>query len=278
MEIILLERVDKLGQMGDLVTVKSGYARNFLLPQGKAVFASKDNMKYFEEQKVQLEGENIAKKTEAKSLADNISFKEVVLIRAASESGQLYGSVSAKDIANEITNSGLTISKNQVILNKAIKSLSYEDIIVKLHPEISIKIKLNIARYARTFGVDVVDPSTIADTEAYVAESGRRVAQYITNLGAGTGLSDADREYAEKVVAGNITVDKEALKRLLGVIKASSQRTIKNYRSLRTSVEKELGEANKGSLALYGNIFVDEGPTQEPAGAGLSDAAKSYFQ
>jgi hypothetical protein len=140
------------------------------------------------------------------------------------------------------------------------------------------ELKLNISRYARTFGVDVVDPSTIADTEAYVAESGRRVAQYITNLGAGTGLSDADREYAEKVVAGNITVDKEALKRLLGVIKASSQRTIKNYRSLRTSVEKELGEANKGSLALYGNIFVDEGPTQDPTGTGLSDAAKSYFQ
>ena len=146
MEIILLERVDKLGQMGDLVTVKSGYARNFLLPQGKAVFASQDNIKYFEEQKAQLEGENIAKRTEAKSLADSISFKEVVLIRAASEAGQLYGSVSAKDIANEITNSGLTISKNQVVLNKAIKSLSYEDIIVKLHPEISIKIKLNIAR------------------------------------------------------------------------------------------------------------------------------------
>jgi hypothetical protein len=140
------------------------------------------------------------------------------------------------------------------------------------------ELKLNISRYTRAFGVDVVDPSTIADTEAYVAESGRRVAQYITNLGAGTGLSDADREYAQKVVAGNITVDKEALKRLLGVIKASSQRTIKNYRSLRTSVEKELGDANKGSLALYGNIFVDEGPTQEPTGAGLSEAARSYLQ
>ena len=140
------------------------------------------------------------------------------------------------------------------------------------------ELKLNIARYTRAFGVDVVDPSTITDTEAYVAESGRRVAQYITNLGAGTGLSDADREYAEKVVAGNITVDKEALKRLLGVIKASSQRTITNYRSLRTSVEKELGAANKGSLALYGNIFVDEGPTQDSAEAGLSDAAKSYLQ
>lgn len=135
------------------------------------------------------------------------------------------------------------------------------------------ELKLNIARYTRAFGVDVVDPSTITDTEAYVAESGRRVAQYITNLGAGTGLSDADREYAQKVVAGNITVDKEALKRLLGVIKASSQRTITNYRSLRTSVEKELGDANKGSLALYGNIFVDQGPTA----SGLSPQAQSYL-
>ena len=103
MEIILLERVEKLGQMGDLVTVKSGYARNFLLPQGKAVFASKDNIKEFEDRKVLLEGENIAKKKEAETLAESISFKEVVLIRAASESGQLYGSVSAKDISNQVS-------------------------------------------------------------------------------------------------------------------------------------------------------------------------------
>ena len=146
MEIILLERVEKLGQMGDLVTVKSGYARNFLLPQGKAVFASKDNIKEFDDRKVQLEGENIAKKKEAESLANSISFKEVVLIRAASESGQLYGSVSAKDISNQISSAGLNINKNQVILNKALKSLSYEDITIRLHPEVSIKIKLNIAR------------------------------------------------------------------------------------------------------------------------------------
>ena len=146
MEIILLERVEKLGQMGDLVTVKSGYARNYLLPQGKAVFASKDNIKEFDDRKVQLEGENIAKRKEAESLADSISFKEVVLIRAASESGQLYGSVSAKDISNQVSSAGLNINKNQVILNKALKSLSYEDITIKLHPEVSFKIKLNIAR------------------------------------------------------------------------------------------------------------------------------------
>ena len=146
MNIILLERIEKLGQMGELVTVKSGYARNFLLPQGKAVFASKQNIKMFEEKKSQLEGENITRKTEAKNLADNISFKEIVLIRAASESGQLYGSVSAKDISNAVTEAGLSIKKSQVDLNKAIKTLSYEDILIKLHPEVSIDLKLNIAR------------------------------------------------------------------------------------------------------------------------------------
>ena len=146
MNIILLERIEKLGQMGELVSVKAGYARNFLLPQGKAIFASKQNIKMFEEKKFQLEGENITRKTEAKNLADNISFKEIVIIRAASESGQLYGSVSAKDISNAVTEAGLSIKKSQVILNKAIKTLSYEDILIKLHPEVSIDLKLNIAR------------------------------------------------------------------------------------------------------------------------------------
>ena len=146
MNVILLERIEKLGQIGDLVTVKSGYGRNFLLPQGKAVYASKENIKSFAEQKVQLEGENITKKNEASALAKNIVLKEVVIIRAASEAGQLYGSVSAKDIAQSITDAGLTIEKSQVSLNKSLKSLSYEDISIKLHPEVSINIKLNIAR------------------------------------------------------------------------------------------------------------------------------------
>ena len=146
MNIILLERIEKLGQIGDLVTVKSGYGRNFLLPQGKAVYASKENIKSFAEQKVQLEGENITKKNEASAIAKNIVLKEVVIIRAASEAGQLYGSVSAKDIAQSITDAGLTIEKSQVSLNKSLKSLSYEDISIKLHPEVSINIKLNIAR------------------------------------------------------------------------------------------------------------------------------------
>jgi large subunit ribosomal protein L9 len=146
MNVILLERVDKLGQIGDLVTVKSGYARNFLLPKGKAVFASKENIKIFEDKKAQLEGDNIKRKKEAESLAKTISFKEIIVIRAASESGQLYGSVSAKDIAQEITSSGLSVNKSQVILNKTLKSLSYEDVSIKLHPEVNFTFKLNIAR------------------------------------------------------------------------------------------------------------------------------------
>ena len=146
MNVILLERIDKLGQIGDLVSVKSGYARNFLLPQGKAVFASKENIKIFEDQKLQLEGENIKRKKEAENLAKGVKFKEIVIIRAASESGQLYGSVSSKDIANEITDLGLTINKSQVVLNKTFKTLSFEDVSIKLHPEVYFKLKLNIAR------------------------------------------------------------------------------------------------------------------------------------
>ena len=146
MNVILLERVEKLGQMGDLVKVKSGFARNFLLPKGKAVFASKENIKQFDEQKVQLEGENIAKKNEALKLAESVKLKEIIIIRAASEAGQLYGSVSAKDIAQSIVDAGLTVNKSQVNLNKSLKTLSFEDVHINLHPEVSIKIKLNIAR------------------------------------------------------------------------------------------------------------------------------------
>lgn len=138
------------------------------------------------------------------------------------------------------------------------------------------ELKLNISRFSRAFGVDVVNPTSIEDTEKYIAESGRRVAQYITNLGAGTGLSDADREYAEKVVAGNITVDAEALKDLLGVIKESAQRTIRNYQDTRSNLEKELGDSNKSALAFYGDIFVDPGPT--PTGPRTpSPTAQSYL-
>ena len=137
--------------------------------------------------------------------------------------------------------------------------------------------KLNISRYARTFGIDVVDPDRIADTEAYIAESGRRVAEYITNLGAGTGHSDADREYAERVVAGNITTDKEALKRLLTVLKQDAERKIVNFNNLKTEVSEKLGPQGSAALAFYGDIFVSE-PEPVPASTGLSEQASSYLK
>lgn len=146
MEIILLERIEKLGQMGDLVTVKPGYARNFLLPKGKALRATKSNIERFEGERSQREADNLTRKTEAKSIARKMADLSVNLIRAASEMGQLYGSVTSRDIAEAVTAKGFTISKNQVDLNTAIKTLGLMPVSVVLHPEVTIEVTVNIAR------------------------------------------------------------------------------------------------------------------------------------
>ena len=148
MEIILLERVENLGQMGDLVTVKPGYARNFLLPKGKAIRATAENRTKFEEGRAQLEAENLAKKGEADKVAAKMEGLTVQLIRAASEMGQLYGSASSRDIAQAITEGGFTVAKSQVDLNNAIKTLGLFPVRVILHPEVSIEVTVNIARSA----------------------------------------------------------------------------------------------------------------------------------
>ena len=146
MEIILLERIEKLGQMGDLVTVKPGYARNFLLPKGKALRATKSNIERFEGERSQREADNLTRKTEAKSIARKMADLSVNLILAASEMGQLYGSVSSRDIAEAVTAKGFTIIKNQVDLNTAIKTLGLMPVSVVLHPEVTIEVTVNIAR------------------------------------------------------------------------------------------------------------------------------------
>ena len=146
MEIILLERVENLGQMGDLVTVKPGYARNFLLPKGKAVRATSENRAKFNADRAQLEAENLAKKSEAEKVAGKMEGLSVTLIRAASEMGQLYGSASSRDIAMAATGAGFTINKSQIDMNTAIKTLGIFPVRVILHPEVSIEIKANIAR------------------------------------------------------------------------------------------------------------------------------------
>jgi large subunit ribosomal protein L9 len=145
-ELILLQRVEKLGQMGDVVKVKPGYARNFLLPQKKALRASKDNLAHFEKQRAQLEALNLKRREEAERIAERVIGMSVVLIRQAGESGSLYGSVSSRDIADASTAGGLTIARSQVMLDDPIKTLGLTKVRVSLHPEVDMTITVNVAR------------------------------------------------------------------------------------------------------------------------------------
>jgi len=146
MDVILLERVAKLGQMGEIVTVKDGYARNFLLPQKKALRANEANKAAFEEQKAQLEARNLETKAEAASLAEKLDGQQFIVIRSASDAGALYGSVSTRDAADAATEAGFTVDRKQVALSAPIKELGLHDVHVILHPEVEAKITLNVAR------------------------------------------------------------------------------------------------------------------------------------
>jgi large subunit ribosomal protein L9 len=145
-EVILMQRVEKLGQMGERVKVRPGYARNFLLPQGKAIRASKDNLERFERERVQLEAQNMKRREEAERVAERVYGLAVVLIRSAGESGSLYGSVTARDIADACKESGLTVERNQVLLEQPIKTTGITQVRVMLHPEVVIPVGVNIAR------------------------------------------------------------------------------------------------------------------------------------
>jgi len=146
MELILLERVEKLGQMGDVVRVRPGFARNYLLPQHKALRATKENMAVFEGQRQQLEAENLKRRDEAQAVAKKLNGLKVVLIRSAGESGQLYGSVTARDIAQAVTDAGFTVDRSQVMLDRPLKALGLHDYSVRLHPEVAVTVTVNVAR------------------------------------------------------------------------------------------------------------------------------------
>lgn len=145
-DLILMQRVDKLGQMGELVKVKPGYARNFLLPQGKAIRATKANMAKFEVERAQLEAQNIKRREEAERVAERMEGLSVILIRSAGESGGLYGSVSVRDISDGCTAGGLTVTRQQVMLEVPIKTLGLTTVKVALHPEVLLPIIVNVAR------------------------------------------------------------------------------------------------------------------------------------
>lgn len=148
MEVILLERIRRLGQMGDVVTVKDGFGRNFLIPQGKALRANEKNKKHFENDRAELEARNLELKGEASQVGEKIDGEVFIAIRQAGDTGQLYGSVSSRDIAELITENGIALNRNQVLLNRPIKVLGLHKVIVSLHPEVEVNVEVNVARTA----------------------------------------------------------------------------------------------------------------------------------
>ena len=145
-DVILMQRVEKLGQMGEVVKVRPGYARNFLLPQGKAIRASKDNLARFEQDRVQLEAQNLKRREEAERVAERVHGLSVTIIRSAGESGGLYGSVTARDVAEACTAGGLSITRQQVLLEQPIKTVGLTTVRVELHPEVQVPVTVNVAR------------------------------------------------------------------------------------------------------------------------------------
>lgn len=146
MQVVLLERIEKLGQMGDVVKVKPGYARNYLLPRHKALRATKENLARFERERTQLEARNLERRGEAERVGEALAGKAFVIIRQAGESGQLYGSVSARDIAEKLTESGFSVDRGQIVLDRPIKTLGLHEQRVQLHGEVIVSITMNIAR------------------------------------------------------------------------------------------------------------------------------------
>ena len=176
MDIILLERIEKLGGIGDVVSVKDGYARNFLLPNKKALRANESNKKVFEANRAKIEADNAERRSDAEKHSTDVEGKQVVLIRASSNSGQLYGSVSVRDIVDALNAEGAKVAKQMIVLERPIKTLGIFDVKVSLHPEVSVNVKVNVARSPdeaelQSQGVDVMAAMFETDvsgfTEAY---------------------------------------------------------------------------------------------------------------
>ena len=177
MEVILLERIDKLGQMGDVVNVKSGYARNFLLPQKKALRATDSNKQHFEADRAQLEASNLERRTDAEKLDNKMDGLSVTMLRQAGEAGQLYGSVNARDIANGVTKTGFTVSRQQIELAHPIKNLGLFDVKVTLHPEVQVTVVANVARSEAEAKTQAKTGKAVVSTEEEEAQAAQAQAE-----------------------------------------------------------------------------------------------------
>ncbi|MGB3179693.1 MAG: 50S ribosomal protein L9 [Albidovulum sp.] len=184
MQVILLERVAKLGQMGEVVKVKDGYARNFLLPQGKALRASADNIKGFEARKAQLETQNLETRTEAEAIAAKLDGQSFIVIRSASDSGALYGSVSPRDAAEAATAEGFSVDRKQVVLTRPIKDLGLHAVEVILHPEVSATITMNVARSPEEAELQAAGKSIQELAAEAEAEAEFEIAELFDEMGA----------------------------------------------------------------------------------------------
>ncbi len=194
MQVILLERVAKLGQMGEVVNVKDGYARNFLLPQKKALRASEDNIKAFEAQKAQLEARNLETRKEAEQLAEKLDGQQFIVIRSASDSGALYGSVTTRDAADAATEAGFSVDRKQIILNRPIKELGLHAVIVSLHPEVEVEISLNVARSPEEAELQAAGKSIQELAAEAEAEAEFEIAELFDDIGAAQLDEDGEGE------------------------------------------------------------------------------------
>ncbi len=201
MEVILLERIDRLGQMGDVVNVKPGYARNFLLPQKKALRATDANKKHFEAGRSQLEAHNLERRAEAEKLGEKMDGTSVILIRQAGEAGQLYGSVNARDIAAGVTEAGFTLTRQQIQLAHPIKTLGLYDIRVALHPEVDVTVVANIARSEDEAKIQAKTGKAIvgAEEEEKQAEAAEREKADEETIAAEDAADEAIAEQAEEI-------------------------------------------------------------------------------
>ena len=202
MRVILLERVEKLGQMGDEVTVKDGFARNFLLPRRKALRATQANKAYFETQRAEIEATNLAQRQEAEKVAEKIAGVSPVLLRQAGEAGQLYGSVTSRDIVTALDEDGFKVERAQVVLDRAIKTLGIHDIVVRLHPEVSEIIKVNVAR-SREEAEMQARTGTAVVSGAEEEEDTTVEAEELFEEGAGLLAEEPEEQAAEATETGD---------------------------------------------------------------------------
>ena len=208
MQVILLERVAKLGQMGEVVDVKPGYARNYLLPQGKALSASKANIEAFEDQKSQLEARNLETRKEAEALADKLNGQQFIVIRSASDAGALYGSVTTRDAADVATEAGFSVDRKQVVLSP-IKDLGLHEVEVVLHPEVTATIELNVARSAEEAELQASGKSIQELAAEEEAAADFEIAELFVDIGS---AASDDDDLAETVSPATDDAEDEAPK------------------------------------------------------------------